>query len=288
MRSTWLIAALLLTSGPSLASAQSLARSARPLQIAEWLGPEHYPPAALRAGEEGRVVVTIDVAANGSPQACRPKGPSILPLLENGTCQAVMNGGRFEPALDQRGRPVPGTVTLPVRWIMPALSGTSASSPQFRPGSTDVTSVFAVGADDSLVSCQIGGPEHSVTLPPKTCEALPRFDAVALRQALKLSGPFRVGLAVTMRSGDVPPAPAMPALSGKELVTVVVRQGITAKGDTIPCASTVAGPFARNLTSSTDPCRLNSDPRRLFGPSEAGKARYLVLVTRMVLLPPAN
>lgn len=288
MRSGWLLAVSLLASLSSAAPAESIAQAARPLQIAEWLGPERYPPAALRAGEEGRVVVIIEVAADGSPHGCRTRGPSVLPLLEAGTCQAVMSDGRFAPALDSRGRPVAGTVTLPVRWVIPASPFTTASRQPITLGSMDMMSIFAVGADDKVASCQMGRPGHLVSVPPEGCVALARFDATALRQALKISGPFRVGLAVTMRSGDVPPAPAVPTLPGKELVTVLVREGVNAEGDTVPCTSTVSGQFARNLTPLTDPCRHDTDQRKLLGPLEKGTARHLALVTRMALLPPAN
>lgn len=72
--------------------------SARPLgDVARWVTAGDYPPAALRAGLEGRARVTLTVSGAGRPIACRVAMSSGHDSLDGATCDAMMLRGRFNP-----------------------------------------------------------------------------------------------------------------------------------------------------------------------------------------------
>ncbi len=94
-----------------------------------YFGPDAYPPAAIRAQEQGRVVATVDIAASGAATACRATVSSGSTALDTKTCEIAMTSIKYVAALDARGRTVAGTFTLPVRWVLPRddSPGTDAS-----------------------------------------------------------------------------------------------------------------------------------------------------------------
>ena len=98
--------------------------TARPIgDVSRWAGPDDYPPAALRAGEEGRVRVTVAIDAAGKPTGCAVAERSGSWSLDNGTCLAMMRNGRFDRARRGEIGARPGEVrrwtSPPVRWILP-------------------------------------------------------------------------------------------------------------------------------------------------------------------------
>lgn len=105
---------------PSVPPAADLSRTLQPRgNQGDWFPRDSYPSAARRAGAEGRVSVSVDVAANGRVTGCRVAVSSGNDELDAATCRLATRNGRFTPALDAAGRPVPGTLTLrPVRWTL--------------------------------------------------------------------------------------------------------------------------------------------------------------------------
>jgi protein TonB len=83
----------------------------RSLEVSE----DDYPPASLRAEEEGRTVITISISAQGKVDTCSVTTSSGFPKLDEKTCQIATRRFRFKPAL-QNGTPVASTKVLPVRW----------------------------------------------------------------------------------------------------------------------------------------------------------------------------
>ncbi len=83
----------------------------RSLEVSE----DDYPPASLRAEEEGRTVITISISAQGKVDTCAVTTSSGFPKLDEKTCQIAQRRFRFKPAL-QNGTPVASTKVLPIRW----------------------------------------------------------------------------------------------------------------------------------------------------------------------------
>lgn len=84
---------------------------------ASWVTPDDYPPAARRANETGSVGVTFNINAQGRIENCRVTSSSNSRTLDNATCTLVTRRGRYSPALNAAGDPVPGgTVSLRFRW----------------------------------------------------------------------------------------------------------------------------------------------------------------------------
>ncbi|MGN6277881.1 MAG: energy transducer TonB [Sphingomonas sp.] len=86
---------------------------------AKWFGPDAYPAAALRRGEEGRSVARVRIGTDGRPQSCRIVTSSGSDALDQATCRVAMEHAAFKPAKDQADRPIVSTWMLPVRWVLP-------------------------------------------------------------------------------------------------------------------------------------------------------------------------
>jgi protein TonB len=76
--------------------------------------PPAYPPDALGRGEQGRVLLSIQVAPSGRASAVLVVSSSGYAILDDAARDAVL-GWRFLPA-DLRGKPVWSTLLLPVRF----------------------------------------------------------------------------------------------------------------------------------------------------------------------------
>ncbi|MFG6109636.1 energy transducer TonB [Stenotrophomonas nematodicola] len=83
----------------------------RPQPIAEQSPPPSYPPAALRRGDSGSVVVRVDVDATGYPSNVTIIQRSGSRDLDRASAEAVRRW-RFHPA-QSNGQPVPGSIEVP-------------------------------------------------------------------------------------------------------------------------------------------------------------------------------
>lgn len=83
----------------------------RPQPIAEQSPPPTYPPAALRRGDTGSVVVRVDVDATGYPSNVTVIQRSGSRDLDRAASDAVRRW-RFQPA-HSNGQAVPGSIEVP-------------------------------------------------------------------------------------------------------------------------------------------------------------------------------
>jgi periplasmic protein TonB len=83
------------------------------------ISPMSYPPAAIRAGEEGRVTVKLSVDARGTLTRCVVTTSSGSAALDAGTCSLFERSVTYRPARNARGRAVPGTLTKSITWKLP-------------------------------------------------------------------------------------------------------------------------------------------------------------------------
>ncbi|AXJ96297.1 MULTISPECIES: energy transducer TonB [unclassified Sphingomonas] len=83
----------------------------------DWFPQDSYPPAARRAGAEGRVSVSVTVGTNGRVTACSVTSSSGNSDLDTATCNLAKRNGRFNPAKDASGNAIESTYALRgVRW----------------------------------------------------------------------------------------------------------------------------------------------------------------------------
>ena len=85
----------------------------------QFFGTDDYPPEAIRASEQGRVVAKLWIDPSGRVVSCTVLQTSGSVSLDQATCRIALDKVSFVPATDRRGRPVAATYTLPVRWVLP-------------------------------------------------------------------------------------------------------------------------------------------------------------------------
>ncbi len=93
------------------ASAGRIAASRAPRPASGNVAPR-YPRLARRRGLQGRVVLTLEVSAGGTPQKTTVAKSSGVKMLDDAAREAVSRW-RFEPALEA-GRAVPAKVQVPI------------------------------------------------------------------------------------------------------------------------------------------------------------------------------
>ena len=80
---------------------------------------EDYPDAALRARQQGRVAVRLEVSAAGRVTSCTVTASSRSSVLDATTCRILRSRVRFDPARDAQGVAVAGTFSTFVDWALP-------------------------------------------------------------------------------------------------------------------------------------------------------------------------
>ena len=145
-----------LTAGPAVAQT-AVAPPVPEAPVTDWVHPDDYPPASLRAQEEGRVSVQLHVDANGMVSGCQVTNSSGHSLLDARTCTILTQRAHFRPARDASGQVIAAiTPVMSFRWQMPA--GTSASvsapSPSPSPSLADAKTI----AEETAFFRTLGGP----------------------------------------------------------------------------------------------------------------------------------
>jgi protein TonB len=104
-----------------------------PATYAEYLqSHQKYPTAALKANQEGTVLVSFVVERNGSVGEVEVKQP-VAPLLDAEAVRVIKAGPKWTPA-HQRGQTVRQRVTVPVSFVLAPGSGEVVEVP--TPGAT--------------------------------------------------------------------------------------------------------------------------------------------------------
>jgi protein TonB len=81
---------------------------------------KHYPPRALKAGEQGRVGFRIIVEPDGSLGACDVTESSGSQALDKETCEIIVAYARLQPVRNADGRAVRAVQNGYVNWKLPA------------------------------------------------------------------------------------------------------------------------------------------------------------------------
>jgi periplasmic protein TonB len=85
----------------------------------EWVTPEDYPSADLRAENQGTTSFELAVGPDGKATDCRVTNSSGFPSLDAKACQMLVRRARFKPQLDGNGQPMAATYRNRVRWQIP-------------------------------------------------------------------------------------------------------------------------------------------------------------------------
>ena len=83
---------------------------------ASWLTSDDYPAAVVREGTYGTTTILWMVGADGMVSGCRTVVRSGSDVLDAAACTALTKRGRYTPALDKDGKPVPSYRTRRIYW----------------------------------------------------------------------------------------------------------------------------------------------------------------------------
>ncbi len=84
-----------------------------------WASSEDYPSGPLREGVEGTTGFRLEIGTDGRVVGCSITRSSGSGALDDTTCKLMTRRGRFSPAKDTSGNPVPGNFSSNVRWQIP-------------------------------------------------------------------------------------------------------------------------------------------------------------------------
>ncbi len=80
---------------------------------------DDYPDEATEKGEAGTVEFRLEVAADGRVSDCIVHKSSGSPSLDSTSCRLLLERGRFKPAADAAGKPVPDIHRGRINWALP-------------------------------------------------------------------------------------------------------------------------------------------------------------------------
>jgi TonB family protein len=108
------------TAAPDVAPVAGLTARARPqFDPTLWFTNDDYPAAALRAEQEARVGLLLDIASDGRVDTCSTLSSGGVELLANASCRMLIRRARFTPALGKDGKPAPDRWSVSIDWKVP-------------------------------------------------------------------------------------------------------------------------------------------------------------------------
>ncbi len=90
----------------------------------------HYPRGAYKRGEQGKVAFRLTVERDGSPASCEVTQSSGFKLLDDETCELLLNHARVQPARSSDGRAIRSVRSGFIVWKLP--EGTHLASATTR------------------------------------------------------------------------------------------------------------------------------------------------------------
>ncbi len=88
-------------------------------QTANLFRPSDYPITALRAEQQGAVLVVLSISTTGKITDCRIAVSSKVTELDETTCRIFRNRASYNPAKGADGQPIKGTDVQRIRWFIP-------------------------------------------------------------------------------------------------------------------------------------------------------------------------
>lgn len=101
--------------------AQDAGKARRPTAAGDptsWVTDDDYPVVALRRNEQGIVGLQLSIDAAGKVIGCKITS-TVSAVLDQASCALMTERGRFNPALDETGKPTAGTYNTRFTWALP-------------------------------------------------------------------------------------------------------------------------------------------------------------------------
>lgn len=182
--------------------------------MAAVFGPDNYPPAAIRAREQGRVVADLTVDRQGQVTDCRIVESAAASLAEQTCHLALSSTGLFRAARDRRGATVASHYQRRIHWHLP--DGDGAPDLVMAPGPLmPAAMTVTVEPDGRVVTCEGGFPKQPRALPLEhtVCTEFARETVAAFVRrhhkppVQRLEGRFVMDYASSPTTHDIPAWP---------------------------------------------------------------------------------
>ncbi|CAN5411415.1 hypothetical protein BH09PSE4_BH09PSE4_05840 [soil metagenome] len=98
---------------------RSVALTVEPSATA-WFRSSDYPSKANQRGQQGKSTLKILVSDLGKPTGCSVVETSGFDELDRRACEVILKRGRYSPALDVAGKPVPSEAIESIDWVLPS------------------------------------------------------------------------------------------------------------------------------------------------------------------------
>lgn len=85
----------------------------------DWISYNDYPPDAIRAEQQGTVLIAWTINDSGRVADCKVLASSGSPLLDAAACSAITKRARYKPARDADGKLIASVQSRRVMWSMP-------------------------------------------------------------------------------------------------------------------------------------------------------------------------
>lgn len=113
-----------------------------------WIGSDDYPAVALRFNMTGVTAFKLVVDPVGKPSRCDIVESSGFDVLDSATCQRLMANAQFTPLHNREGKPIEGTYSSRVKWVVPD-GGAPAISESFG------SMLLSIDQTGKVTSCRI-------------------------------------------------------------------------------------------------------------------------------------
>jgi hypothetical protein len=95
-----------------------LSQRVQPINSERWIRPDDYPKGGLHAGRSASVHFRVTVNQNGLVEDCAIQSATEGADFARRTCAVISRRAKFQPALDEDGKPVPSYYVNTIRWLM--------------------------------------------------------------------------------------------------------------------------------------------------------------------------
>ena len=139
-------------------------RGARAEYLSGSIGPDDYPPAAMRAGAQGVTAVTFDIGPDGRVHDCGISVSSGSVMLDNQSCALLTERFTYKPARGANGKFATETRTQRIKWQFP-----EGKAPWIEPYT--LTLSYVLSADGIARDCQSSGSPKPGPFTTEQCAA---------------------------------------------------------------------------------------------------------------------
>jgi TonB family protein len=216
------------------------------------LSPNDYPAESIRADEEGRVRIALDVDPQGKPTSCTVLQSSGHPRLDERTCQVAMERAAFRPARDEQGKAVSSVWhSRPIAWKIPSMN--QATLP---PMESYVAVTIQLGADGTLGECTVETSGNMTV--PNACEQAKGRHSKGAKDAARWWKALTD--VIIMSNKDVPPNISKPEWGTRASRIVSAQLMLDGIRDAVACETIISEGWAFGGTACPPGTKLAPPP----------------------------